>query len=94
MDECLVEKCQVNLTEDWSGGIPLPTSLMVYDIFYWTNNAIVILFGIPLNIGIIHYEWYSGDPQKRSLSNRMISSAIIAQCAAGSTLISYSGIMR
>ena len=93
MEECVVEKCHVNLTRHWSGEIPT-SSLMHYDIFYWTVNAIIILFGIPFNIGIIHYEWYGGDPQKRSLSNRMVTSGIIAQCTAGTTLITLTGIMR
>ena len=93
MYECLIEKCQVNVTQHWSGEIPIQ-SLRIFDIFFWTFNALIIIFGIPLNIGIIHYEWYGGDPQKRSLSNRIISSSVIAQCTTGVLLQTFTGMMR
>ena len=93
MSECLVEKCQVNLTQHWSQEIPIQ-SLMIFDIFFWTCDALIIILGIPLNIGVVHYEWYGGDPQKRSLSNRMMSSFAIAQCTAGVTLHTFAGMMR
>ena len=93
MYECLIEKCQVNVTQHWSGEIPIQ-SLRIFDIFFWTCDAVIIIFGIPVNIGIIHYEWYGGDPQKRSLSNRMMSSGVIAQCTAGVLLHTFVGMMR
>ena len=93
MSECLIEKCQVNVTQHWDQEIP-NKSLAIFDIFFWTCDAVIIIFGIPVNIGIIHYEWYGGDPQKRSLSNRMMSSGVIAQCTAGVLLHTFSGMMR
>ena len=93
MYECLIEKCQVNVTQHWSGEIPIQ-SLRIFDIFFWTFNALIIIFGIPLNVGIIHYEWYGGDPQKRSLSNQIMSSFVIAQCMDGVLLQTFAGMMR
>ena len=93
MSEYLVEKCQVNLTQHWSQEIPIQ-SLTIFDIFFWTCDALMIIFGIPVNIGVIHFEWYGGDPQKRSLSNRMMSSGVIAQCTAGVLLHTFVGMMR
>ena len=93
MYECLIEKCQVNVTQHWSNEIPIQ-SLRIFDIFFWTCNALIIIFGIPLNVGIIHYEWFGGDPQKRSLSNRMTTSFIIANCVAGTIEHIFTGIVR
>ena len=93
MDECLIETCRVNLTLNWSSEIPFST-LRGFDIFYWTCDSLIILLGIPLNLGIIHYEWFGGDSQKRSLSNRMMSSFAITQCTAGLILHTFAGMMR
>ena len=92
MDQCLVERCQVNLTY-WSSNITA-TSLDAFDISYWTVAALMIVFGLPLNAAIIHYEWYDGDPQKRSLSNRMMSSFIFSTCTAGVIVHMFAGFMR
>ena len=93
MSECVIEKCQVNMTQQWGQEIPTK-SLEIFDIFFWTCDALMIIFGIPVNIGVIHFEWYGGDPQKRSLSNRMMSSGVIAQCTAGVLLHTFVGMMR
>ena len=93
MDTCIVEKCQINMTVHWSGKVA-EVSLRVFDISYWTCAVLMMIFGIPLNVGIINYEWYGGDPQKRSLSNRMISSCVIAHCIAGVNLHTFAGFMR
>ena len=93
MDTCIVEKCHINMTVHWSGKVA-EVSLRVFDISYWTCAILMMIFGIPLNVGIINYEWYGGDPQKRSLSNRMISSCVIAHCIAGVNLHTFAGFMR
>ena len=93
MDTCIIEKCQINMTEHWSEKIPA-VSLEIFDISYWTCAVLMMIFGIPLNVGIINYEWYGGDPQKRSLSNRMMSSFVIAHCFAGVNLHIFAGFMR
>ena len=93
MDTCIVEKCQINMTVHWSGKVA-EVSLRVFDVSYWTCTVVMMIFGIPLNVGIINYEWYGGDPQKRSLSNRMMSSYVIAHCVAGVNLHTFAGFMR
>ena len=93
MDTCIIEKCQINMTEHWSEKIPA-VSLEIFDISYWTCAVLMMIFGIPLNVGIIHYEWYGGDPQKRSLSNQIMSSFVIAQCMDGVLLQTFAGMMR
>ena len=93
MDTCIVEKCQINMTDHWSEKVAA-VSLEIFDISYWTCAVLMMIFGIPLNVGIINYEWYGGDPQKRSLSNRMMSSYVIAHCIAGVNLHTFAGFMR
>ena len=93
MDECLVEKCLVNLTKHWKGEITM-TSVDIFNISYWTWTALIVIFGIPLCLGILHYEWFEGDPQKRSLANRMMSGLVISQCLAGVAMHLFTGLMR
>ena len=93
MDECLVEKCLVNLTEHWKGEITM-TSVDVFNISYWTWTVLIIIFGFPMCLGILHYERFDGDPQKRSLANRMMSNYVISQCTAGVAMHLFTGLMR
>ncbi len=37
------------------------------------NNVLIMTIGNLLHYGIIQYEHYGGDPQKRTMSNKMIS---------------------
>ena len=93
MDRCLVEKCLVNLTKHWNGEISI-ASVEIFEISYWIWTVLIIILGIPLCLGILHYEWFDGDPQKRSLINRMMSSFVISQCIAGLAMHLFTGIMR
>ena len=54
------------------------SKLFYMDILIWTCLTLRLAFGNPLLLGIIHYEWFGGDPQKRSLSNRFASNAALA----------------
>ena len=71
-----------------------PTTIADFDVYFLISSAICWTLGTALWSGVLHYEWFGGDPQKRSLSNRMVTSGIIAQCTAGTTLITLTGIMR
>ena len=42
-------------------------------IFVCIEYIFLIVFGVPLYFGIIQYEMNGGDPQKRSLSNKLYS---------------------
>ena len=55
-----------------------------YDVYLWTSFGFCWTVGLGLLLGLIHYEKFGGDPQKRSLNNRLISSGVwslIAQSA-------------
>ena len=54
-----------------------PDHLFYYDIFFWFCVGMVLIFGLPMNSGIVYYEWFGGDSQKRSLVNRFISNGLI-----------------
>ena len=45
------------------------TQFFYLDIAMWTSNIFTLTVGNALLGSIVHYEWYSGDPQKRSLGN-------------------------
>ena len=48
--------------------------------------------GNALLIGIIHYEKFGGDPQKRSLRNRLTSEIIVcAACVSNLTIVIFLG---
>ena len=88
-EPCLVEECVVEIYDGVSNA-----QLFYFDILYWTWAAIIISFGIPMNCLIVHYEWFGGDPQKRSLSNRIISSSVIANISAGISMHTFTAMIR
>ena len=69
-DECIISKCKVFI----NGSLNVDSAnLRTFDVVYWTWTAVIFTIGIPLNLGILHYERFGGDPQKRSLTNRLTS---------------------
>ena len=63
---------------EWTNpGIDQRTT-MVYDAILWTFSILNWTFGLAMILGILHYERFGGDPQKRSLGNRLISSGILS----------------
>ena len=64
--ECKVLRCSVAITDVEVG----ENELWLFDIFFWTCAVLVVVVGSPLACLIVHYEWYGGDAQKRSLVNR------------------------
>ena len=55
------------------------TTIDNFDTFFLISTAICWTFGLALWSGALHYERFGGDPQKRSLGNRLISSGVITQ---------------
>ena len=53
------------------------------DILLWTLAPPSLLFGALLTYAIVHYEWYGGDSQKRSLGNRILSQCAISNFLHG-----------
>ena len=88
-EPCLVEKCVVEIEDNIS-----ESQWFYFDILYWTWTAIIISVGIPMNCLIVHYEWFGGDPQKRSLVNRVISSSVIANMSAGISMHMFTAMIR
>ena len=88
-EPCLIEECVVEIYDKVSN-----TQLFYFDTLYWTWAVIIISIGIPMNCLIVHYEWFGGDPQKRSLSNRIISSSVIANLAAGISMHTFTAMIR
>ena len=67
---CIISKCTVVINDSLKVE---STDTSTFDIIYWTLTAVIFTIGIPLNLGILHYERFGGDPQKRSLTNRILS---------------------
>ena len=88
-ESCLVEKCVVEIEDNIT-----ESQLYFFDILYWTWAAIIISVGIPMNCFIVHYEWFGGDPQKRSLVNRVTSSSVIANISAGISMHIFTAMIR
>ena len=88
-DACFVEKCLVQIDDRIT-----EEQFFYLDIVYWASAAVMILVGIPLNFGLVHYEIYGGDPQKRSLVNRMISGSVIANISAGFSIHVFTAVLR
>ena len=57
---------------------PASPILPYVDLLMWTSLILVCLIGAPINLTIVYYDWYGGDPQKRSLGNRIISVGSLA----------------
>ena len=70
--KCLVLDCYVDVKDTIQAD-----DLTKFDVFYWICTSFVLLYGIPLTVGLVHYEKYGGDPQKRSLANRFVSNVCI-----------------
>ena len=68
--------------------------LWLFDNVFWSTATLCLSFGIPFGISIVHYEWYGGDPQKRSLANRLVSSACIADMVSLVCLVALVGNIR
>ena len=68
--------------------------LWLFDIVFWSSATVSLSLGIPLGLSLVHYEWYGGDPQKRSLANRFVSSACIADMTCLVLLVALTGSIR
>ena len=55
-----------------------PSAIVIFDYMMWAATFAAWTLGSVLMFGIIHYERFGGDSQKRSLGNRLISSS--AKC--------------
>ena len=69
-------------------------NLFLFDIYFWVSVVAVLLIGLPVNFGIVYYEWFGGDTQKRSLVNRFTSNAIISNCIAAVSMHALIGVIR
>ena len=49
---------------------------------------------MPLGVGIVQYEWYGGDTQKRSLGNRFASWGLITNVISFTTAGTFVGFLR
>ena len=70
-----VESCSVQSPEK--------TISFGVDLSMWGLCLVSLLLGLPLHLTLVHYEWYGGDSQKRSLGNRIISQCAIANLIFG-----------
>ena len=73
----------VNCLFNWTNPDVQETTITYYDTLLWTFALINWTIGLSMMMGILHYERFGGDPQKRGLANRLISCGILsllAQC--------------
>ena len=86
---CLLEACWIQIRdEDYQIG------LEHFDFLYWVVVSLMVTFGLPLNLLIIHFEILGGDPQKRSLTNRLSTKALIFAVMASLSQQLFLGTLR
>ena len=54
-----------------------PLKAMI-DPWLWTSWFITLTLGNSFLVALVHYEWFGGDPQKRSLQNQLVSEVTMA----------------
>ena len=72
--EYVIEACYVDFP-----GTTMPPYV---DMALWMSLVLVCLVGVPVNLFIIFYDLYGGDPKKRSLGNRILSIASLTNNVA------------
>ena len=72
--EYVIEACYV----DFPATIMPPN----VDMALGMSLVLVCLVGVPVNLFIIFYDLYGGDPKKRSLGNRILSIASLTNNVA------------
>ena len=87
--KCQVVHCSVAINDTIHAD-----DLVTFDVFYWTCTVFVFLYGAPLTLGIVHYERYAGDPQKRSLANRFVSKGLVSCFLSALAMESFVGSLR
>lgn len=88
---CIVEKCLVNI----GSSVTIPQHHQhFFDIFFWVNLSLIFAIGAPMSFSIVHYEWFGGDPQKRSLVNRFMSSLAMSSYTASLFIQACVGAIR
>ena len=86
---CFLERCLVRIEDHITD-----EQFFYLDIVYWAEALVMVLVGMPLNVGLVHWEIYGGDTQKRSLFNRLSSSSIISTISAGFSIHIFTGVVR
>ena len=86
---CFLDKCMVQIEDSIS-----ESEYFWFDVAYWMCAAVIVIVGIPVNYGLVHYERFGGDPQKRSLNNRMISSSVVCNIMAGYSMHTFTAMLR
>ena len=92
-EACFLEKCQVKIENNVTEQIT-EQDLYHFDITFWICFALMAMFGIPLTFGLVHYERFGGDPQKRSLTNRLTSILTICSTLAGFAIQILTAMLR
>ena len=88
-DTCFLNKCMVQIEDSIS-----EDEYFWFDVTYWSCAAVMVVVGIPVNYGLVHYERFGEDPQKRSLTNRVISSSVISNIMAGYLVHTFTAMLR
>ena len=63
----------------WTNPEVQESTIAFYDTILWSFSLLSWTVGLAMMVGILHYERFGGDPQKRGLGNRLISCGIISQ---------------
>ena len=62
----------------WTNPEVQESTITFYDTILCTVSTMNWTIGLPMMLGILHYERFGGDPQKRGLGNRLISCGILS----------------
>ena len=77
MNATTYEYCEVLFCFAQSEEAISQDELWLFDIVFWSLSAVSLLLALLMGANIVHYEWFGGDPQKRSLANRFMSNVCI-----------------
>ena len=84
-----VANCSLTVGQDWKNHWSV-----YHDVVMWVLGVACLTLGNGLTAGIVHYEWFGGDPQKRSLGNRLSSHVALSWMAASVTRTAYTLLFR
>ena len=84
IETCIIDACHISFPYS-----PIPAHV---DIALWSSLILVCIIGIPINIVFVYYDWYGGDPQKRSLGNQILSVGSLTHISSTIFCYTHSGL--
>ena len=87
-----IQECHNKSDHNNSDAQMTDTQMQNSDILMWVQITLVSTVGTLVSLALIHFEKWGGDPQKRSMGNRLVSHLLainLAQCWLRSSFIVF-----